>query len=59
MIIICNSQFDNFDIKSKKTETVYICDNCPHKGNLMCCHNCPNLKLCDYDKIQNRKARIS
>jgi len=54
MIIICNSQFDNFDIKSKKTETVYICDNCPHKGN-----NCPNLKLCDYDKIQNRKARIS
>ena len=25
-----------------KTETVYTCDNCPHRGNLMCCHNCPN-----------------
>ena len=23
-------------------QTVYICDNCPHAGNLMCCHNCPN-----------------
>ena len=37
-----NSQFDNSDIKSKKTEVVYICDKCPHAGNLMCCHNCPN-----------------
>lgn len=27
-------------VKSK--ETVYTCDICPHKGNLMCCHNCPN-----------------
>lgn len=25
-----------------KTETVYSCDHCPHAGNLMCCHNCPN-----------------
>lgn len=26
-----------------KVETVYDnCDVCPHKGNLMCCHNCPN-----------------
>ena len=37
-----NSQFDNSDIKPKKTKTVYTCDNCPHAGNLMCCHNCPN-----------------
>jgi hypothetical protein len=37
-----NNQFDNSDIKPKKTETVYTCDNCPHVGNLMCCHNCPN-----------------
>lgn len=27
-------------IKSK--ETVYTCDDCPHIGNLMFCHNCPN-----------------
>ena len=20
---------------------VYNCDNCPHAGNLMFCHNCP------------------
>ncbi len=37
-----NSQFDNLDIKPKKIETVYTCDNCPHEGNLMYCHNCPN-----------------
>ena len=23
-------------------ETIYTCDNCPHNGNLICCHNCPN-----------------
>lgn len=38
-----NSQFDNSDIKPLKVkECVYNCDNCPHAGNLMCCHNCPN-----------------
>lgn len=26
----------------KIEETVYNCNNCPHAGNLMCCHNCPN-----------------
>lgn len=29
--------------QSKKlAEIVYTCNNCPHAGNLMCCHNCPN-----------------
>jgi hypothetical protein len=37
-----NSQFDNLNIKPKKGKTVYTCDNCPHAGNLMCYHNCPN-----------------
>ena len=50
-----NSQFDNSDIKPKKTETVYTCDNCPHAGNLMCCHNCPNFSnFVDDESIVNR-----
>lgn len=24
------------------SDTVYTCDNCPHAGDLACCHNCPN-----------------
>ena len=29
----------------KQPETVYTCDICPHAGNLMICHNCPNFKI--------------
>lgn len=29
---------------SHSRETVYTCSNCPHSGNLMCCHNCPNFQ---------------
>lgn len=42
------SQFGDHDAKEAlkyrphKVMTVYNCDNCPHKGDLMCCHNCPN-----------------
>lgn len=36
-----NDFLSNRLIKNSE-ETVYTCDICPHKGNLMCCHNCPN-----------------
>lgn len=40
-LIECNDFLSNRkSVKSK--ETVYTCDICPHQGNLMCCHNCPN-----------------
>lgn len=39
-------------------DTVYTCDNCPHAGDLMCCHNCPNfqsenlgIKRSDYNQF--------
>ena len=27
------------------SDTVYTCDNCPHNGDLMACHNCPNFEM--------------
>lgn len=27
------------------SDTVYTCDNCPHSGDLMACHNCPNFEM--------------
>ena len=27
---------------------VYTCDNCPHAGDLMCCHNCPLYRKKEY-----------
>lgn len=40
------------------SDTVYTCDNCPHAGDLMCCHNCPNfqsenlgIKRSDYNQF--------
>lgn len=41
ILVECNDFLSNRkSVKSK--ETVYTCDICPHQGNLMCCHNCPN-----------------
>ena len=34
--------YTDLEQSKKLTEVVYTCDICPHKGNLMCCHNCPN-----------------
>lgn len=33
--------YTDIEQSKKLVETVYTCDNCPHAGNLMCCHNCP------------------
>lgn len=27
------------------SDTVYTCNNCPHNGDLMACHNCPNFEM--------------
>ena len=41
ILVECNNLPSN-RISKNSEETVYTCDTCPHKGNLMCCHNCPN-----------------
>jgi len=34
--------YTDIEQSKKLARPVYTCDICPHKGNLMCCHNCPN-----------------
>lgn len=33
--------YTDIEQSKKLNRTVYTCDTCPHKGNLICCHNCP------------------
>lgn len=37
-----NKKYMKSHDKEESIITVYTCDICPHKGNFMCCHNCPN-----------------